>query len=344
MIYKNVEIYNAVDAYEEKGYEGIRWLRVPQTVKEQMEIELAQKHASGHTGVEIRFVMESEQVVLKLAKVAPNDKRIHSMHVFFGGIQGGWQEHEINRYLEKDVDEIVINRPENMDTLKKIAQDMGGHWDPEVVRVIFDSGQYRLIDVIGDVKPPERWQTPKKVLLTYGSSITHGSNAFNSSHSWASLLAHHLKMDLRNLGFAGSCAMEPAMIDFLASEGEAGKWDVIICELGINVVEWEETRIYSRVRNTIQQIAGRNLDRKVYIISPFYCSYDYHGKPHAERWRKIIPEVIHELGYLNVTYINGLDLLGDATLLSADEVHPSSYGCQTIFEGLKSKIFFGGGG
>ena len=84
MIYKNVEIYNAVELYEEKGCEGVGWLRVPKTVEEKLEKELAHKHARGHTGVEIRFVMESEKVILRLAKVNPNDKRKHSMHVMRG--------------------------------------------------------------------------------------------------------------------------------------------------------------------------------------------------------------------------------------------------------------------
>ena len=338
MIYKNIEIHNAVDVYQEEGYEGVRWLRVPRKVKEQFEMELAQKHASGYTGVELRFVMKSEKVILRLAKVNPKEKRGHQMHVFYGGIQGGWQEHEINRILEQDVEEIVISKPKNMDVLKKVAEHMNDGWDPEVVRVILDNGHYRLIDVIGDVMPPNREQTPEKVLLTYGSSITHGSNCFDSSHSWASLLAYHLKMDLRNLGFAGSCAMEPAIVDYIAAEGEAGRWNMAVCELGINVAEWEEEKIYQRVRNTIRQIAGRNTDKKVYIISPFYCNYDYHGQPYAERWRRIIGEIVTEFDYANVIYINGLDLLGDVSLLSADEVHPSIYGVQRIADELKRRV------
>lgn len=34
----------------------------------------------------------------------------------------------------------------------------------------------------------------------------------------------------------------------------------------------------------------------------------------------------------NVTYINGLDLLGDMSLMSADEVHPNIYGVAQIAE------------
>jgi len=84
--------------------------------------------------------------------------------------------------------------------------------------VIFNFGEYRIIGVEGDVRPPKKSETPRKTLLTYGSSITHGSNSLAAPNNWTSLVAHHLNTDLRNLGFAGSCCMEPEMIEYIASE------------------------------------------------------------------------------------------------------------------------------
>ncbi|MBQ2921811.1 MAG: hypothetical protein IJE60_01770 [Tyzzerella sp.] len=338
VIYKNIEIYNAVEVIHDEGHEGVRWIRVPLSVKNELEMGMSEEQASGYTGVELRFVMKSDKVTIRLAQRNPEEHRLHWAHVFYGGIQGTHADHCIYRHLQGEIDEIIITKPDNMDTLKRIAIETKDGWDPEVVRVIFNAGYYRFLDVIGDVEPPKREQTPKKVLMTYGSSITHGSNSLDSSHAWASLLAHRLKMDLRNMGFAGSCAMEPAMVDYLATEGEAGKWDIAVCELGINVADWEEEKIYPRVRNTIEQIAGRNKDKKVYIISPFYCMYDYHGQAHTQRWRHVIEEVVQELQFSNVIYINGLELLGNISLLSADEVHPSIYGCQTIADRLTLRL------
>ena len=42
--------------------------------------------------------------------------------------------------------------------------------------------------------------------------------------------------------------------------------------------------------------------------------------------------------YANVTYINGLELLGDMSLISADEVHPNIYGVQQIAERLTRRL------
>ena len=39
-----------------------------------------------------------------------------------------------------------------------------------------------------------------------------------------------------------------------------------------------------------------------------------------------------------MTYVNGLDVLGDASFISADEVHPNIYGVQRIADVLTSKI------
>ena len=66
--------------------------------------------------------------------------------------------------------------------------------------------------------------------------------------------------------------------------------------------------------------------------------YDYHGQPHTKRWRRVIEEIVKELDYQNVTYISGLELLGDISLLSADEVHPNIYGCQTIADRLTLRL------
>ena len=142
--------------------------------------------------------------------------------------------------------------------LKKMAESYGDVWDPCVIRVIFNGGYYTLLDIDGDIRPPKKEEIPQNVLMTYGSSITHGSNAMDSSHAWASWVAHDLKMDLINHAMAGSCAMEPAYVDFIAEEGEQGKWDIGILELGINVLYWEDSKIIERVKNSILQLWNSN--------------------------------------------------------------------------------------
>ena len=95
----------------------------------------------------------------------------------------------------------------------------------------------------------------------------------------------------------------------------------------------------SRVENTISQIAGRNTDKPIVVISPFYhCGDDFDVNDNAKKWRKIIEETIKTLHYPNVTYVNGLDCMGDMSYMSVDEVHPNIYGVQRIADVMTERI------
>ena len=222
--------------------------------------------------------------------------------------------------------------------MNRIAKGFQQPFSPEVVRVILDRGGFELVDVIGEVEPPGKEMLPAKTMLCYGSSITHGSNSIDMSHAWPAMTAHNLKMDVRNLGLAGSCCMEPEVIEYLAKEGEKGNWDLAVLELGINVLGWEKEKIQQRVLHVLDQIAGRNPEKPVFVISPFYCYDDYNQGGQAEIWREMIEQIIRERKDANVTYINGLELLGDMSLISADEVHPNIYGVEQIAGRLTEHI------
>ena len=325
MIYKNIDIHNVAEVIEdEKG--GVRWLRVPQSVYDKMESEQGQRMCRGATGVELRFVMKGDKAVVKLAC---DGSSTVTVNVFFGGVQAGWQCYGESKTLFGDA-ELVIQRPEKPELLKDYSLRSGYDFSPEVVRVIFSKGSCRLIDVEGDVCPPEKDLLPKKTILAYGSSITHGSNSLAMSNNWTSVLAHNLNSDLINLGMAGSCRMEPEMIDHIASLGESDVWTTALLELGINVLSWDEETIRQRVGNALRQVAGRNPTKRVYVISPLYCHNDYYGREDANKWRRLIADEVEKTAYPNVRYINGLELLGDVSGLSADEVHPNIYGILQI--------------
>lgn len=327
MVYKNLEIHNAVQIIETK--DAVEWLRFPKDVADQLEMECSKNLCKNSTGVELRFVMKSDKVVIKL-KAVSGEGVLNTFHIYYGSIQGGWEEHEINKFVDNESCEFEIKRPENIERLKEISKQFGHSFSPEVVRIIFDRGSYEIIDIKGDIEPPKPWQIPNGTIMAYGSSITHGSNAIDASHTWASVLAHNLNMDLRNLGMAGCCRMEPEIIEYIAQEGERGNWNIATIELGINVLEWEEQKINDRVYNTVYQIASRNPDKPIFVISPLYCYDDFNNGHHAEKWRNQIEKIVNKLNLQNVKYINGLDLIGDMSLISADEVHPSIYGVSQI--------------
>ena len=334
MFYKNAELYNVAEIlYNDDG--SISWMRVPQSVCSVMESTHGQRMVYSATGVELRFVLKGEQAVIRMS-VSEDDG---VFHVFRGGIQGSWDDHEVHKQVGPEPQDYVIKRSANLDRLRVMARRSGQDWDPEVIRIIFDRGFFKIHDILGDIETPRPEQCLRKTLLAYGSSITHGSNSIDMSHSWVSLLAHNLNMDAKNIGMAGGCAIEPAMADYIASEGEQGRWDLVTLELGINVLAWDEEKINERVTNMIREVAGRNPDKPVVVISPFYyCGDDFDEAGHGKKWRRCIERIVKELNYPNVTYINGLDMIGDMSFMSADEVHPNIYGVAQIAERLTWRI------
>lgn len=333
MIWKNIEIFNVAElTHFDDG--GVSWLRVPQNAYEALEKPSGKVMAVNSTGVELRFVLKGESVKIVMSSLE-DEMGFNTFHVYRGGLQGGLEDHEIHCHITP-TPQVFEFKPAQNAKSQKIASDMLAlDWDTEVIRVIFDRGDIKLHDVIGEVEPPKQSQTPKNTLLCYGSSITHGSNSIDASHAWAAVLAHNLNMDCRNLGFAGSCALEPEVVDYIAAMGEQGKWQVANLELGINVLGWEEEKIYSRLENILDQVAGRNRDKHVFVISPFfYFDEVYKNCTGGAKWRRIIEEVINRRKDPNVTYINGLDILGDVSGMSGDLIHPSIYGVQQIADRL----------
>lgn len=334
MIYKNVEFHNAAELTENEDG-SISWKRVPSYVQERMEAEYGPGMVVNSTGVEMRFVLKGDKATIRMSTSEGDG----FFHVYRGSIQGGWEDHELHKLVNTTPEDYVIEKSANMDHLKTMTEKCGYAWDCEVIRVIFDRGKFKIHSIEGDMEIPRADQKPPKTLLTYGSSITHGSNAIDMSHAWAYMLGHNFQMDVRNLGMAGSCAMEPEMVDYIASEGEKGNWDMATLELGINVLTWEESKIIERVENTLKQIAGRNPEKPIIVISPFYhCGDDFDSEGHAEKWRTLIGEIMSKKEYPNVSYINGLDVLGHMRYMCADEVHPNIYGCQRIADYLTEYI------
>ena len=337
MIYKNFEVHNAAELiHNDDG--SISWKRVPSAVHETMEMENATLVVHDTTGVELRFVLKGDSATIKMCTYSDSPKAVSTFYVYRGGIQGGWED-EVHHHVTREVQDFVIQKPGNLSEIKEMSKRIGHSWDADVVRIILDGERYKIYDIEGDIEPPSKMQCPAKTMLSYGSSITHGSNALDMPHSWVSVVAHNLNMDARNLGMAGSCAMEPAMAEYIAQEGEKGNWDIATLELGINVRNWEDEKIIDRVENIIRQVAGRNPDKHVFAISPFYhCGDDFDAQDNAKRWRVLVGEIVRKLNYSNVTYINGLDVLGDMSYMSADGVHPNIYGVQRIADKLTEII------
>ena len=66
-------------------------------------------------------------------------------------------------------------------------------------------------------------------------------------------------------------------------------------ELGINVLWWEEEKVYSRAENAVKTMALSNPEKKIFVISPFYCYDDFKGGKDAEKWRTALKKITDSL-------------------------------------------------
>lgn len=329
MLYKNFEIHGCAELHDGKNG-GIVIRRVPENVYNALETDDARRMCRISTGIELRFVIESGNAVLKIKNI----EGIGRFQIFRGSIQGAWFD---SGYITEDGADIEIKKSENIDILKKITKEFEHPFSPEVVRVIIHTGEFEILSISGEIRPPKKSELPQKTLLAYGSSITHDLGG-GAEQGWLAQVGYNLKVDTVNLGIAGHCRMEKEMIDYIADEGKKGNWDMAIISMGVNVLDWEKDKIVRRVSYTINEIAGKNPTKPIFAVSPIYCWDDYKDGKQSALWRDTVRSIAESSEYSNVTYINGLDLVGNMSFISADEVHPGVYGIQEIAKNMTGII------
>lgn len=329
MFYENCEIHG-VEQILPGNNGGIVTRRVPEKAYNALETDDARRMCRISTGVELRFVMESETVHIKIKA----DSGKGGYQIFRGSIQGAWFD---SGYFNDSITDIEIKKSEEIDILKRITTEFNHPFSPEVIRVIIHTSEFEIIDISGEIRPPQKDEVPQKTLFAYGSSITHEIGG-GAEQGWLAQVGYNLQMDTRNLGIAGHCRMEKEIVDYIADEGKKGNWDMAIISMGVNVLGWEKEKIVQKVTYTIDKIAKENADKLIFAVSPIYCWDDYNVGKQSALWRDQIENIVKYCNYPNVTYINGLDLIGNMSFISADQVHPSIYGIKKIAENMTRYI------
>ena len=157
-VYQNMIVHNAAELFSgEHG--GVTWSRYPSSVMDAFEKNGAAVQARNASGVELRFLMKSDRVVLSVYSGA-----VGHYHIFRGGIQGGWYDHE-GRITSPEKAEIVIEKKE-LTLLERMHRDYDLPWDPSLIRIVFDRGRVEIVDVLeGEIELPPEDAMPKKTVL-----------------------------------------------------------------------------------------------------------------------------------------------------------------------------------
>lgn len=312
MIFQNIEFHNVEEIvpYED----GWKLLRAPGFVR-QAGGERLQNSSGYGTGVELRFCILGEYAEIRLRTVPIAEGQM--AFVYYGSIQGGWQQ---SSYVITERETVIrIPRPGNMEGLKTITANANLPFSPEVVRLVLPYGNNIFLGASGDICPPDASLLPKKTLLSYGSSITHGSLALVAPYAYPFRIAQKLRMDSLNKGFAGTCLCEREMAEWFVSRKD---WHAATLEMGINMVGMEAAEFERRIDEFTAIMAEDG--RPVFATSIFTPAFDTEKHRLFRRIvRKYAEPRLHH-------FVDGLELLDRPEFISQDGVHPSLEGIAQI--------------
>ena len=271
------------------------------------------------TGIELRFTMPDGAVDL-LLKTIPQAEAA-TAHIFFGSFQGGWEYSSKN--IGADETRIHIEYPAKLATLRRITTEKQLAFAPEVVRVVLPYVPVIFAGVEGRTALPAADQLPQKTYLAYGSSITHGSLSLIQPDCYVFRNAQALGVDYLNLGFAGNALMEEEMANYLVSRRD---WDFASVEMGINTTE--------RVKEFPLEVFEERIDRFTAVLArdprPVFATsffgYLDEDTDRTDKMRRIVRRYAAE----RLIFTDGLQLLDDETLISADGTHPDARGQEQI--------------
>ncbi|GCE16120.1 GDSL-type esterase/lipase family protein [Tengunoibacter tsumagoiensis] len=336
MLFHHAELHNVAELIPASGGQGFYLSRVPDAFRLQMH-DRAQWTALNNCGCEIRFNLrgDSAKVILRREKSRDGAAPYGLLEVY----QGSFQSTYVRTPTVVGEDEIVIEitrRDTPLPLLRNLTEQFQLPFDPELVRIVLPYDWPNvLIDIQGEIEPPRAEQMPALRYLAYGSSITHGGNAFVPTGGYAMRTAHLLGADLLNFGFSGSAHMEAAQADCIVSRTD---WNVATLEMGINVVyDWTVERFAAAVDPFLTRIVQSHPDKWIFCIDLFTMKMDVERDEKVNHYRAIVRDIVARLNQPRLRYLSGADLL-PASGLSADLIHPSAEGMEIISQRLAALI------
>lgn len=291
--------------------------------------ESARLMARYSCGTEIRFVASAKTVFVTVTPLVSGGDAA----VYFG-------DHLINHItLQKDTPAtLTLSKPE---FLMSLSDDFfkDNIFGKDVWRIYFHNSLLVLnsIDAMGgDIRPPRKDELPKKTMLAYGSSITHGANTYDHFCCYAAALSRLLKSDILNKGVGGSCFLEKEAADTFAA---MKNWDYALLELGVNMIPaFSADEFSDRCSYFLKTMAATGKKIIAVTIFPNHMKYQK-DKPFYEMSLEFDNIIRREAEkYENCILIEGKNILTNNTYLCADGIHPTTEGHLYMANNLYNEI------
>ncbi|HEY3330427.1 MAG TPA: SGNH/GDSL hydrolase family protein [Capsulimonadaceae bacterium] len=316
MIYNNVELYN-ITAIEDTG-SALKLSRVPLSLHKTVT-ENASSMLFTPAGGEIRFNLVEGPVKITLRSEGPF---VNVAEVWRGAFADS--VHDIRGVPT----EIIVEPRTNDKTLTTMFAQDSLAFHPELVRVILPYGwPCELISIEGETTCPVPAQSPVRRMLTYGSSITQGGNSVTPTGTYAARTASLLNVDLINLGMSGNARMDMSLAEYIATNPN---WEFATIEMGINVLDWSVELFAEKVDAFVTNIATANPDKWIFCTGVYTCGGDYEENSKIHAFRKIVETQVQKLDQRKLVFVPPSEILPTAAGLTADTVHPSVIGHETM--------------
>lgn len=319
----SIEFHNV--AAPERSTNGVGWFlpRYPRNAYETFGSP-GFLTAQESSGVELRFVTEARHLRVFLSPV----DRVTEVVIFKGDFQ-----QTVHTLSPGVVHCLQLTPPDHLSTIQPSALRRCFH--PDVWRVVLGNGSmvFHGIDTFGaPIRPPTAAEKPAIRWLAYGSSITHSSR-----NGYPHLAARRLGVDVQNKGQSGSCYIDDAAIEFIATDCE---WDLITLEMGINLRALHSPEDFDhRARRMIERCIKAKPGRPVVVITIFQNAANQLVTPDErttkqDAFNRILRGIVQENRQHGVHLIEGDVVADDLTYMSADLLHPTDYGHGRMAENL----------
>ena len=272
----------------------------------------------------------------------------------FVSLMAEWQDASVVVYYG---DYVVFSDVIKKDVITKLTlsvpEGIEGLYDEFFENNVFKAGVWRIhlsnsivtvcdIDTMNEpVRIPNESELPKKTMLSYGSSISHGAGAIYNPLSYVNTLARLLKTDCMAKGVGGACFTEKIIANDFKNRGD---WDFGLFELGINMIDRFSV---DEFKNRFEYFADAvySTGKKAIFLTIFPCFRFYRADEYADKivsFNDIIRKKCESLDKNRVLLVEGADVLTDTEMLTSDGIHPSTEGHAmmgyNLFELTKSFI------
>jgi lysophospholipase L1-like esterase len=224
----------------------------------------------------------------------------------------------------------------------------------EVLLWLPQNAHTRILSARSDAPLLASPRTPSVRWSHYGSSISHCVTADGPTGVWPVIAARELGWDVCSFALAGQAMLDPFVARAIAERPA----DLITLKVGINLVNhaaMTARTFVPAVHGFLDILRERQPDTPIVLISPIFSSlhestpgplvrlpsgalvgspqFERAGALTLERVRPLLERIVDRRGDPAISYLNGLDILGEADAhLLVDRLHPDAAGYRILGE------------